>query len=63
LSERVLASLVGALEEESADDTAYHISTATLEVLRQAGADAALLGLLERALAATGEAEVRWVRV
>ena len=54
--------LIAALEEEAADDDAYYINTATLDVLREAGADAELLGLLAGALEATGEAEIRWVR-
>jgi hypothetical protein len=62
LTEAQLAVLIAALEEEAADDDAYYISTATLDVLREAGADAELLGLLEGAVAATGEAEIRWVR-
>ena len=62
LTEAQLAVLIAALEEEAADDVAYYINTATLDVLRAAGADAELLGLLAGAVAATGEAEIRWVR-
>jgi hypothetical protein len=62
LTEAQLAVLIAALEEEAADDDAYYINTATLDVLREAGADAELLDLLAGTLAATGEAEIRWVR-
>jgi hypothetical protein len=62
ITEAQLAALIAALEEESHDDDAYFIDAATVDHLRQASVDAALLSLLEQAIAPTGEAEVRWVR-
>jgi processive 1,2-diacylglycerol beta-glucosyltransferase len=62
ITEAQLATLVAALEEESAEDVAYYVNRATVDLLREGGADADLLRLLEQAIAPTGEAEVRWVR-
>jgi hypothetical protein len=50
------------LEEESNEDTDYFINVATLEMLGKRGADAGLLSILEQALQANGEGEVRWER-
>lgn len=49
-------------EEESLDDQDYYINTATLEMLKDAGADAELLALLQRALGDKGEGDIRWSR-
>lgn len=54
--------LADQLEEESASDDNYYINRATIDVLAAAGAREELLSLLERALDANGEAEIRWVR-
>jgi len=57
-----LQLLVDQLEEESATDDNYYINRSTLDVLAAAGAREELLGLMERALDANGEAEIRWMR-
>ena len=49
-------------EEESSDDQDYYINTATLDMLKDAGADAGLLALLERTLGDEGEGDIRWSR-
>jgi hypothetical protein len=54
--------LVDQLEEESPTDDNYYINRSTIEVLAAAGAREELLSLLERALDANGEAEIRWTR-
>jgi hypothetical protein len=54
--------LVDQLEEESATDDNYYINRSTIDVLATAGAREELLSLLERALDANGEAEIRWTR-
>ena len=54
--------LVDQLEEESATDDNYYINRSTIEVLAAAGAREEILSLLERALDANGEAEIRWTR-
>ena len=37
-----------------------HINTATIDMLKDAGADPASLALLQRPLGAAGEADIRW---
>jgi hypothetical protein len=60
LPDEELAFLVGQLEEESSEDADYYLNVATVEMLAQAGASAALLDLLRKALGETGEGEIRW---
>lgn len=48
------------LEEEAAEDDDYYINEATIQLLQEKGADAALIAVLQRAIAATGEADIRW---
>jgi hypothetical protein len=52
--------LIDQLEEEYDEDRAYYINQDTITLLRSEGATQELLSLLERAVARTGEAEVRW---
>lgn len=49
------------LEEESSGDQDYYLNPATLDVLREQGADAALLALLVDALGDRDDMEIRWV--
>jgi recombinational DNA repair protein (RecF pathway) len=56
-------ALVDVLEEESADDTDYYINSATLDLLREGGADPALIAALEQGLAGREDMDVQWRRV
>ena len=62
ITDQQLQFLIDQLEEESLDDTDYYITTATLELLEQAGADPALVNLLRQGLGDSEEMEVRWER-
>jgi hypothetical protein len=62
ISDEQLQLLVDQFEEESSNDQDYYINRDTLDMLKDAGADAALLSMLERALGSTGEADIRWSR-
>jgi len=55
-----LQFLVDQFEEEWEGDQDYYISTATIDMLKEAGADASLLALLEQALGGGSEADIRW---
>jgi len=52
--------LIEQLEEESAEDVAYYVNQDTVTLLRAEGASQELLVVLEKAIAGSGEAEVRW---
>lgn len=60
LTEAQLEQLRAQLEEESAADQDYYINQDTLEMLEEAGVDAALLEMLKRVTAETGDADIRW---
>jgi processive 1,2-diacylglycerol beta-glucosyltransferase len=62
ISEGQLAVLSALLERESLDDTDFYIDRDTIDLLHERGADEGLLALLERAVEARGEAEIRWAR-
>lgn len=62
ITDQQLQFLIDQLEEESLDDTDYYITTATVELLEQAGADPALVNLLRQGLGDSEEMEVRWER-
>ena len=55
-----LQFLIDQFEEEWEGDQDYYINTATIDMLKDAGADPSLLALLQRALGAAGEADIRW---
>jgi hypothetical protein len=55
-----LQFLIDQFEEEWDGDQDYYINTATIDMLSDAGADPALLALLQLALGAAGEADIRW---
>jgi processive 1,2-diacylglycerol beta-glucosyltransferase len=61
LSEEQLDFLVDNLEEEWPEDRDYYINRAMLEILKQRGADAALLHILEQALGNRDEVDILWV--
>jgi hypothetical protein len=50
------------LEEESAEDTDFYINQATVDMLEQDGADAALVKLLRTALGGREDMDIRWAR-
>jgi len=62
LTETQLQFLIDHLEEESAEDTDFYINQATVDMLEQDGADAALLKLLRTALGGREDMDIRWVR-
>jgi processive 1,2-diacylglycerol beta-glucosyltransferase len=62
LSEEQFAFLASHLEQESADDDDFYINEALIESLRHASADAQLLDLLQQAIGADGEGDIRWDR-
>ena len=62
ITDEQLQFLVDQLEEESDDDTDYYINKATLDMIEESGADAALLALLRRALGTREEMDIRWTR-
>lgn len=60
LSPAQMAFLREQLEEESTRDRDYYIDRATIDMLRDAGADDELMTLLEEALADKESIELRW---
>jgi processive 1,2-diacylglycerol beta-glucosyltransferase len=62
ITEEQLQFLIDQMEETSATDQDYYIDEATLQLLADAGGDAALLTLLRNGLAGRAGYEVRWVR-
>ena len=60
ITEQQLQFLVDHLEEESSSDQDYYINRDTLEMFAQAGADPALLDLLQRGLGGREAMEIRW---
>lgn len=62
ISEQQLQLLLDQLEEEWSADTDYYINQATVDMLRERGADDQLTGALSKAIAGSGEADVRWSR-
>lgn len=62
ITEAELSSLTHFLEEESAEDRDYYITTETIDYLETNGADAALIALLRRAVGAQEGVEIRWGR-
>ena len=55
-----LQFLIDQFEEEWGGDQDYYINTATIDMLKDAGADPSLLALLQRALGAAGQSDIRW---
>ena len=60
VSEEQLQFLQDQFEEEWEGDQDYYVNEATLDMLKEAGADAPLLDLLKKALGSKGEADIRW---
>ena len=57
-----LQFLVDQLEEEDTDDQDYWLNRESVEILRENGADADLVRMLEAATEGRDEVEVEWVR-
>ncbi len=62
LTEAELKFLIDSLEEESAEDQDYYVGVATVDYLRDKGADAGLLDLLRRAIGENQDVTIRWSR-
>ena len=62
LTEAQLQFLMNHLEEESAEDTDFYVNQATVDMLEQDGADAALVKLLRTALSGREDMDIRWAR-
>ncbi|MBD0305363.1 MAG: galactosyldiacylglycerol synthase [Nitrospiraceae bacterium] len=62
IADEQLQVLIDQLEEESGEDQDYYLNRETLDMLTRAGANGELLALLQQALGANGEGEIRWVR-
>ena len=60
IDEADLEVLVDQLEEESAEDTDYYMTTATIELLERKGASARLIGLLKRAVGDSEGVDIVW---
>lgn len=60
ITDEQLQFLQDQLEEEFEGDVEYYISRDTLDVLRDSGADEALMGLLEQALGDREDVDVGW---
>jgi hypothetical protein len=63
ITARQLECLVDVLEEESDTDRDYYIDAATIDVLADAGADAELVAMLQRAVASRDGIEIVWTKL
>jgi hypothetical protein len=62
ITEDQLQFLMDELEEESAEDRDYYVSSDTVDMLEEDGADSQLVSLLRSALAGRDGIDVRWSR-
>jgi processive 1,2-diacylglycerol beta-glucosyltransferase len=62
ISEEQLKQLVDSLEEESATDQDYYITSDTVDLLEDDGADPELLRMLRDALKGREGMDIRWAR-
>jgi len=60
IDEADLQVLLDHLEEETETDTDYYITADTVDMLREDGASAGLVGLLERAVGSSEGVEISW---
>lgn len=60
LAPEQLQFLIDRLEEESPTDHDYWLNRDELEILKEEGADAALIALLEQAMGSNDEVEIEW---
>jgi len=56
-----LQVLIDVLEEESSEDRDYYIDAATIDLLAEGGASAAMLDMLRLALGTAEGLDIRWV--
>ncbi|HEX9370047.1 MAG TPA: glycosyltransferase [Roseiflexaceae bacterium] len=63
ISEAQLRFLGDNLEREDTNDDDYYVDQPTIELLQSRGADEQLLDLLRKAIAAQGQADIRWSRL
>ncbi len=62
ITEEQLQFLTGELEEESSRDQDYYLTSATVDMLEEDGADPNLVALLRSALAGREGMDIRWSR-
>jgi len=60
VNESDIQCLVDVLEEEDSKDVDYYIDLATVEILEDNGASAALVQMLRSAIGATEGIDIRW---
>jgi hypothetical protein len=60
ISGEQLQFLIDQLEEENLDDQDYYINQDTIEMFRERGCDAELLGLLEKAIGDQEDIDIAW---
>lgn len=60
ITDAQLQFLVDQLEEEDTTDRDYYIDGNTIDMLRDAGADAGLIEMLETAMGEAGELDIEW---
>jgi processive 1,2-diacylglycerol beta-glucosyltransferase len=63
ITDEQLEYLQAELEEESADDRDYWFDVASIDILEESGADAALIATLRAAIGDRDEMELRWERM
>ena len=62
INEAQLQRLVDSLEEESSADQDYYITSATIDLIEEDGADAELVRMLRDALSGREGMDIRWAR-
>jgi hypothetical protein len=62
ISEAQLQRLLDSLEEESSHDQDYYITSETIDLLEEDGADADLVRILRDALSGREGMDIRWAR-
>jgi processive 1,2-diacylglycerol beta-glucosyltransferase len=60
ISDAQLQRLVDSLEEESSTDQEYYLTSATIDLLEEDGADPELLRILREALRGREGMDIRW---
>ena len=63
ISPEELQFLIDQLEEENPDDQDYWLNRPELEILREAGAEAHLMAMLEAAMGDKEDMEIRWEKI
>ena len=62
ISDQQLQFMIDSLEEESTTDKDYYLTSDTIDMLEEDGADGELVSLLRQALAGREGMDVRWER-